>query len=98
MVAWSPDGALLASGSEDYSVRIWDPHAGVLLATRDQGAIVMQVSWSRDGERLLTAGFSNGARIWSVARDGRSVAEIVELARRYSPWRLEAGRLLRDPQ
>jgi hypothetical protein len=32
-VAWSPDGAELASGADDMTVRVWDAATGAALAT-----------------------------------------------------------------
>jgi WD40 repeat protein len=55
-VAFSPDGRLLATGSEDKTVRLWDAQTGQLRHTvPDTGAEVTSVAFSPDGSLLAAA-------------------------------------------
>lgn len=55
-VAWSPDGAHLASASADGQVRLWNPVSGDLVRSlRERGGGVRCLAWSADGRSLAAA-------------------------------------------
>jgi WD40 repeat protein/serine/threonine protein kinase len=66
-VVFSPDGTRLASGSGDYTARIWDARTGqVLLTCRDHKADVKRVAYSPDGKWLATASFDRTVKLWDA--------------------------------
>ena len=66
-VAWSPDGGRVATGSGDYTPRIWDATTGdVVRALEGHGDLVLSVAWSPDGRQLATGSRDNTARIWDA--------------------------------
>ena len=54
--ALNGDATLAATGSADFTVKVWDPVCGAELATLEHGHVVKSVSFSRDGRRLATGG------------------------------------------
>ncbi len=67
-VSFSPDGSMLASGSSDKRIRLWNAATGVLLhtLTGHEGG-VKSVTFSPDGSMLVSGGDDNTIRLWDVA-------------------------------
>ncbi|MDB6040180.1 MAG: repeat-like protein, partial [Verrucomicrobiales bacterium] len=64
-VAFSPDGARLATAGGDQYGHIWEiPSGRELTAPFKHGGTVQWIEWSPDGKQLLTTGLSPEIRIW----------------------------------
>jgi WD40 repeat protein len=73
-VAYSPDGAHIATGSRDKTLRIWDARTGAQLASLSgHDGPIYNVEYSRDGLRMVSSSKDNTARVWDV-RSGSQLA------------------------
>ncbi|WP_459716908.1 nSTAND1 domain-containing NTPase [Actinophytocola sp. KF-1] len=79
-VSISPDGTVIATASEDHSVRLWPVAGGPpMVLAGDEAPVtapVLAVEFSPDGEVVATAGEDGSARLWRVA-DGAQLASLV---------------------
>ncbi len=75
-VAFSPNGKLLITGSEDNSLKLWDVATGRVIRTFvGHSNWVTSVAFSPDAKRVVSGGADNSIRIWDVST-GRAERKI----------------------
>jgi WD40 repeat protein len=66
-VTFSPDGAHIASGSNDMTVRMWDSHTGEQLAMLEGHMNgVISLSFSPSGKRITSKDHYGTELVWNV--------------------------------
>ncbi len=66
-LAFSLSGKLLASSSDDATIRLWDPATGAELGVlAGHGEQVTSIAFDPTGERLVSGSLDASVRIWSV--------------------------------
>ncbi|CAM0135917.1 unnamed protein product [Umbelopsis sp. WA50703] len=67
-VEFSPHGKLLASGSFDKTVRVWDTLSGQkeALCLKSHSLNISDLSWSIDSSSLLSGGYDQTCKTWDI--------------------------------
>ena len=92
-LAFSPDGLLLVTASEDTTARVWATTSGRRLQTLTHDGVVYDLAFSPDGRLLATASFDGTARVWQ-ADTGREVLTLTHVREVYGIAFSPDGRLL----
>jgi len=66
-IAWHPAKPILATASEDLSVKLWDVEAGKQLRElRGPTTHPARLDFSPSGKRLICASINDAVRVWEV--------------------------------
>lgn len=78
-IALSSDGKILASASEDNTVKLWDAGAGKEISTlTGHSSIVSSVVFSPNGKILATADYDGVIRLWNLADSRQELKTLTE--------------------
>jgi WD40 repeat protein/tRNA A-37 threonylcarbamoyl transferase component Bud32 len=91
-----PSNNLLAIGTADGVVHLWDLARDREIATLPVGDPVIHVRWSPSGRRLLVLGLGPIARIWDLSPYDGSPDELDRLVRCRAPARIDGETLVQS--
>jgi WD40 repeat protein len=94
-VAWDPKGQVLATGSRDGTIRLWDAASGSAKATFDADDEIEGLQWNADGRQIAAAtsrGTGTGqVRIWDIPRHEKVFTVEAQYGTTWRPNQPRAG-------
>ena len=70
-VSFSPDGGLIASASDDRTIRLWKPSGAFVKTLEGHTDTVQSIRFSPDGKTIVSGSLDKTIRLWNIA-DGSS--------------------------
>ncbi len=67
VLAYNPDGAVLAAASAERTIRLWDNQTGKLVRIIPTDEVVLCLAWSPDGKTLSACQWPSKASFWEVS-------------------------------
>jgi len=94
-VAFSHDGTLLTTGSNDGTVRLWEVTSGkALLVLQGHRSEVETAEFNLDERFVVSCGFDGTVRLWDVHLESRKPEVVADLVQDRVPLRIVEGRLV----
>jgi WD40 repeat protein len=67
-LAYSPDSTMIASGSEDYTIKLWNIRTGYLTTTlAGHSGSILSLAFSPDGSILISGSQDGTVRVWDIS-------------------------------
>lgn len=93
MMAFSPHGFLLASASDDATVKLWDSATGNLQGTLTHSGPVSEILFSPNGDLLASSQWAGPVKLWDLEH-GISLPTIEDLNPRNVSFSEDGSRLV----
>ena len=65
-LAFGPDSSVCATGSMDYTAKLWDVESGQEVFNMEHTAEIVALNFSKDGNKVSSSSFDYTSKIWDV--------------------------------